>query len=162
MSDFVTVKDSGFTKFRFEAKCDTGIGALGIPHLDLLAEGVSALGIESKCTEHLTKHTPDFSPSYRLIKDERRNSTWFELMEKLMPPAGSRETRRRQRAGTGGYCYLDAAQLIKHAFGLAHCFPSSTLLYLYWEPRNASEFDEFKAHREEVARFAEEVKGSQP
>jgi hypothetical protein len=62
------------------------------------------------------------------------------------------------------YCHLDAAQLIKHAFGLAHCFPNCklTLLYLYWEPKNADQFREFNDHRDEVVRFADHVKGSCP
>jgi hypothetical protein len=36
------------------------------------------------------------------------------------------------------YAWPDAAQLIKHAFGLAGTFggPPATLLYLYWEPAN--------------------------
>jgi hypothetical protein len=112
----------------------------------------TVIGIESKCTEHLRRHTPNFSPAYdHQIKDARRGSTWFQLMRRLV-------------AEPIRYCYLDAAQLIKHAFGLTHCFPSSdvTLLYLYWEPRNAGTFPEFQYHREEVARFADEVKGSSP
>ncbi len=145
---------SNFTTFQFEAKCDTGIRARGIPNLDLLGTGASVLGIKSKCTEHLKKHVSKFSTSYDdRIKDDdaRRRSKWFRLMKTLMA-----EPRR--------YCYLDVAQLIKHAFGLAHCFPSSkpTLLYLYWEPRNAGAFGEFRIHQEEVSRFVEEVKGSQP
>lgn len=37
------------------------------------------------------------------------------------------------------YLYLDAAQLVKHALGFARCYADRTvtLLYLYWEPRNA-------------------------
>lgn len=37
------------------------------------------------------------------------------------------------------YCYLDAAQLVKHAFGLTYTSPTMpvTLLYLYWESASA-------------------------
>jgi hypothetical protein len=144
---------SGCECFRFEAKCSAGIRMGRPPNLDLLAGGGTTVPwIESKCTEHLGKHVPKFSPAYDdEIKDARRNSRWFQLMKTL-----SNEPTQ--------YCYLDAAQLIKHAFGLAHCYSSSnvTLLYLYWEPRNAAEFSEFQSHREEVARFANEVKGSSP
>ena len=44
------------------------------------------LGIESKCTEHLCKHIPNFSMAYDDKIDDndaRRNSTWFRLMQKL-------------------------------------------------------------------------------
>jgi hypothetical protein len=147
---------SGCCCFRFEAKCSAGIiGRRGLdspPHLDVLARcATSVLGIESKCTEHLKSRALKFSPAYsdQIKDDARRNSAWFESMQKI------RMT---------DYCHLDAAQLIKHAFGLAHCFPSRdvTLLYLYWEPSNAAEFSECKNHREEVQRFAKEVKGASP
>jgi hypothetical protein len=152
--------------FRFEVKCPAGIirkdGRQSPPNLDLLARGApfvlgdeskcSVLGIESKCTEHLKTRNPKFSPAYNdQIKgdDARRKSTWFELMQQIR---------------VTDYCQLDAAQLIKHAFGLAHCFAKCklTLLYLYWEPKNADEFLEFKNHREEVKRFEGEVNGSLP
>src|SRR5690606_26142948 len=62
------------------------------------------------------------------------------------------------------YVWLDAAQLIKHAFGLARAFPDHevTLLYLYWEPANPEYGPEFARHREEVAAFAERVAGATP
>jgi hypothetical protein len=54
--------------------------------------------------------------------------------------------------------------LIKHAFGLVHCYSGNqiTLLYFYWEPRNAHEFSEFQDHRKEIIRFSDEVNGSSP
>ena len=62
------------------------------------------------------------------------------------------------------YAWLDAAQLVKHAFGLAHTFFTQpvTLLYLYWEPSNATEFPMFGEHRAEIARFAAAVEGDGP
>jgi hypothetical protein len=144
---------AGCETFRFEAKCSAGIRDRHPPNLDLLAQSPTVvLGIESKCTEHLRRRTPKFSPAYDdQIKDSRRTSAWFHLMTKL-------------KVDPTRYCYLDAAQLIKHAFGLAYCFPNNDpmLLYLYWEPRNANTFPEFQFHREEVARFANDIEGSSP
>jgi hypothetical protein len=62
------------------------------------------------------------------------------------------------------YRHLDAAQLVKHVFGLGLCFAERevTLLYLYWEPRDAEQFVELRQHREEVARFADDVNGARP
>ena len=59
---------------------------------------------------------------------------------------------------------LDVAQLIKHSFGVARCFPNreTTLLYLFWEPIDAAAYDVFVKHRQEIARFAEVVGGQSP
>lgn len=144
---------SGFDSMRFEAKCSAGILGRRSPNLDvLLVSPTKVVGIESKCTEHLTPHTSNFSPAYNeQITDWRRETAWFRLMEALID-----EPRR--------YRYLDAAQLVKHAFGLGHTFDGQdvTLLYLYWEPRNADAFPALLDHRQEVARFAAEVKGARP
>lgn len=144
---------SGFECFQFEAKCTAGIVGRRSPNLDLLLTLPSeVIGVESKCTEHLTKHTAKFAAAYdEQITDRRRETAWFRLMHKLIE-----EPRR--------YRYLDAAQLVKHAFGLGHCFASLNvaLLYLYWEPRNAGDFPEFREHRNEVARFVSEVAGTKP
>lgn len=47
-----------------------------------------------------------------------------------------------------GYQLLDAAQLIKHAFGLAHSRKNEpvTLVYLYWEPLDAGLSPFFAQH----------------
>lgn len=144
---------SGHKTFRFEAKCPAGIRGGRSPNLDLLAQGATILGVESKCTEHLKRHIAKFSTAYNeQIEDSaRRDSSWFRLMQALA-------------SGPDRYCYLDAAQLIKHAFGLAHCFPNKnvTLLYIYWEPKNASDFFEFRDHRTEVNSFKADVQNSSP
>ncbi len=143
---------SGFEAFRFEAKCPA-ISGRNPPNLDLLVQSRSkVVGVESKCTEHLRTHVPKFAPAYdQQITDGRRGSAWFQLMRVLI----AEPTRYRR---------VDAAQLVKHAYGLAHCFPGQdvTLLYLYWEPRNAEALPELAEHREEVAKFAREVAGSFP
>jgi hypothetical protein len=61
------------------------------------------------------------------------------------------------------YCYLDAAQLVKHAFGIGRTLgQDATLLYLYWEPRNADTIREIIEHRDEVARFRIDVMDARP
>jgi hypothetical protein len=63
-----------------------------------------------------------------------------------------------------GYVWLDAAQLIKHAFGLARILGPRTviLLYLFWEPTNASSFSVFDEHRREIRDFSRRVLGGFP
>ncbi len=62
------------------------------------------------------------------------------------------------------YAWLDAAQLIKHAFGLARSFSGYrvTLLYLFWEPEYPDCDPIFAAHRREIAEFTDRVAGSTP
>lgn len=76
--------------------------------------------------------------------------------------------RDRLRRGAEIFEYLDAAQLVKHAFGLVtdgnRKGKEPVLLYLYAEPAdlggrpiNPTVFDQ---HRDEIARFAQRVAGA--
>ena len=56
----------------------------------------------------------------------------------------------------GIYRWLDAAQLIKHAFGLMRNHPTATLLYLYWGALNAH-LAPFEEHRREIEAFEDKV-----
>ena len=144
---------SGFAKLQFERKCPHGIPGRRSPNLDLLADGPSGVvAVESKCLETLTPHVANFAPAYEYeIKDQRRQSAWFREMQRLVKEPKT-------------YRWLDAAQLVKHAFGVAHTFPGQpvTLLYIFWEPANANEFPIFAEHRDEVTRFAESISGGGP
>lgn len=137
----------------FEQKCPTGLRGGRAPNLDVLLSGPGGVvGIESKLTEYLTPHRAAFSPAYaEQIRDARREQGYFREMLRLMDEPDS-------------YVWLDAAQLIKHAFGLAKTFGDQpvTLLYLFWEPANPSASEVFAAHRQEIAAFAERVAGSTP
>ena len=149
----LTFPGSGsITGLEFERKCPHGVGGPP-PNLDVLLTGpAGVVGIESKLTEPLSRHHADFSPKYReRIRDERRDSAWFREMLALEKYPKS-------------YAWLDAAQLVKHAFGLAHTFPDGalTLLYLYWEPRNAEQLQLFVEHRAEIDTFSGRVAGSRP
>lgn len=98
------------------------------PHLDAVCASRDAVvAIESKCTEYLSPKVAAFSDEYLVVRGLPDVSPWFE------------EMRRIKSADTESYRFLDAAQLIKHAFGLAYAREDrpTTLLYLYWQPRDA-------------------------
>ncbi|SLN31649.1 PGN_0703 family putative restriction endonuclease [Oceanibacterium hippocampi] len=141
--------DGGFSGLRFERKCSAGVRGTA-PNLDVVVEGARAVvAIESKCLEPLSRHDAKFADAYRdRILDARRDGAWFREMMAL-------------RAAPQAYRWLDAAQLVKHAFGLAHSFPDRpvTLLYLFWEPANPEAFRVFAEHRAEIGRFARAVEG---
>jgi hypothetical protein len=137
----------------FERQCPTGLARATPPNLDVMIEGPSeVIGIESKLTEHLNRHRARFSPRYAEVQDvEWRDTAYFSEMERL-------------RSDPNIYQWLDAAQLIKHAYGLMHTFPQRTtrLLYMYWEPSNAADHERLVEHRSEVEHFAIRVAGSGP
>ena len=144
---------TGFNKPTFEKKCPTGLRGTS-PNLDLLCESeAGVVGVESKCTEYLAKHGSfSFSSAYSdKIRDERRSGAWFKAMELI----DGRDS---------DFLYLDVSQLIKHAFGLARSYRGKTpiLLYVFWEPSNASDFPVFATHRKEIRHFEEMVSGDSP
>jgi hypothetical protein len=96
-------------------------------------------------------HTAEFSDKYKQICDERSCGSWFAEMSRLTGDPSS-------------YVWLDAAQLIKHALGLARTFHGrrTILLYLFWEPTNASNFSVFDEHGREISDFAGRVLGGFP
>ena len=143
-----------FGSLVFERKCSAGLKGTP-PHLDLVLEGAACVvGIESKLKEYLeyrAKEKP-FSPQYEeRICDERRNNAWFELMLDL-----NREPDL--------YRYVNAPQLTKHAFGLAHTFRglAATLVYLYWEPTDVEGEPAFGEHRREVEDLLRRVGAAAP
>jgi hypothetical protein len=60
------------------------------------------------------------------------------------------------------YKFLNAAQLIKHAFGIMHSSDDRPckLAYLFWEPSNWTSFSVFKEHRSEIERFSASTAGT--
>ncbi|MFL6725898.1 MAG: PGN_0703 family putative restriction endonuclease [Sphingomicrobium sp.] len=77
--------------------------------------------------------------------------------------------RDRLRSGEARFDYLDAAQLVKHAFGLVtdarRRRRQPRLVYLFAEPallgRTALPPSAFDAHRRELTAFSEEVTGAE-
>jgi hypothetical protein len=142
-----------FDTLQFERKCPTGLRGGRAPNLDVVVSGLeSIIGIESKLTEYLGRHCAQFSPAYgEQIRDSRTEQGYFHEMKRLMDAPDS-------------YKWLDAGQLIKHAFGLAHTFKDQpvSLLYLFWEPLNPDAHPVFAEHRAEIAEFSERVTGATP
>lgn len=152
-SDLDLLEAGPFQSLQFERKCPTGLRGGRAPNLDVLLCGhPGVIGIESKLTEYLSRHRAKFRPSYlQQIRDERCEQGYFREMLRLLEQPDH-------------YAWLDAAQLIKHAFGLARTFRSQPvrLLYLYWEPVNPEAYPVFGEHRREIEEFAERVAGSTP
>ena len=156
IADLKILDAEPFGSLHFERKCPTGLRG-NAPNLDVFLEGDSGIiGIESKLTEYLSRHRANFSTAYcEHIRDERRDTAWFTEMQRLMKEPES-------------YDWLNAAQLIKHAFGLTNPKTetfrgkSAILLYLYWEPLNPARYSEFSEHRREIKKFAKRVCGSSP
>ncbi len=153
IADLTLKPGDAFESLQFERKCPTGLKGGRSPNLDVLLSGpAGVVGVESKLSEYLGKHSAEFSPAYaKQIRDARREGGYFREMLRLIDAPKS-------------YTFLDAAQLIKHAFGLAHTFQDRpvSLLYLFWEPANPEASPIFAAHRSEIAEFTERVAGSSP
>jgi hypothetical protein len=141
---------SGFSSLRFEVKVPTQLGGTP-PHLDFLAEAPDAAAVasESKATEFLQPHRTEFAPSYGSV-------CWPTCVESYSV------IMRRLQLRPSTFAFLDAAQLVKHAFGLSAKFSDREviLLYLFWEPANRDSYREFDRHRDEIAEFAACVTGS--
>lgn len=141
-----------FTGLEFERKCPNELNG-NSPNLDVLLQGPEeVVGMESKLAEPMKSTKAEFSPQYReRLRDRLGSSAWFLEMCRL------EEDPKRYR-------FLDAAQLVKHAFGLVHTFPGRNvkLLYLFWEPRNSGDHPFFAEHRRQVAEFARSVRKSSP
>ena len=130
------------------------------PCLDVVVRTPGQLvGIESKRYEPFRcKPTPELSDAYW-------RAVWGEQM------GGYAGVRDALRDGTLGFRHLDAAQLVKHAFGLrteasrgASVRP--VLFYLHAEPArwpdgHAVDLGAMAAHRGEIERFAERVAGDE-
>ena len=132
---------------QFERTFSTGITGRTPPHLDVAARGDrGVVAIESKCLEYLTRKAASFAPAYQSLS-RLRDTPWFAEMERL-------------RADPRCYEALDAAQLVKHAFGLLNSAgEGATLVYLYWEPDDAEHHDLFLRHRQEIVLFEERTGG---
>jgi hypothetical protein len=139
---------AGFRSIRFEERCPTGLGGTP-PHLDLLADGDLPVAVESKCTEWMQPKTAMFADAYDRLESSQGDSPWFEEM------LGLRQEPRR-------YMFLDAAQLVKHYFGLSARYPRQEvlLIYLYWEPANHQDWSACFEHRAEANALAAKVEQS--
>lgn len=111
------------------------------------------IGVESK------RHEPFRDAKVAELSDAYDREVWGEGME------GWCAMRDLLRAQPKRYRFLDAAQLVKHALGLASEKSRSglapVLLYLYAEPQDAAYgSDVFLAHRREIEDFHAIVAGT--
>jgi hypothetical protein len=132
------------------------------PCLDVLVQTTSAfIGVESKRYEPFrSKPAPALSEAYW-------RPVWGERM------GGYAQVRDALRDGVSWFRHLDAAQLVKHAFGLRTAAAIQgaaarmpVLLYLHAEPDRwpdgrAVPLAEIQAHRREIAAFADLVAGDE-
>jgi hypothetical protein len=140
----------GFDAVQFEVRCPTGLRGTP-PHLDLLAlrEGV-AVAVTVRCTEYLGRRKSTVAPSYdRLLAETPALEPWHRLLQQL-------------RAQPSAWRHVDLGGLVKYALALGRTFPerSTTLLYLFWEPLDASQFDEFRRHRAELATLIDALRNT--
>lgn len=129
----------------------------GHPWLDAAVETQAHLiGIESKRFEPFRDaKTGQFSSAYD-------RDVWGE---KMGPYAALRDRLRE----ANGFRFLDAVQLVKHAFGLVtegrRVGKQPVLLYLFAEPAeladNSIPQTSINAHRGEIAEFARSVSGAE-
>ena len=113
-----------------------------------LREGV-AVAVTVRCIEYLGRRKSAVAPSYdRLLATTPALDPWHRLLEQL-------------RAQPSAYRHVDVGGLVKYALALGRTFPDrlTTLLYLFWEPLDANQFDEFRRHRAELATLGEAVSG---
>lgn len=138
----------GFHSLRFEATCPIWPSRTP-PHLDLLADGDLLVAVESKCTEWMKPKAALFSDSYEELRPVDEDSNWAPWFEQMQQVRGRSQ-------------FFDAAQVIKHAFGLLSCYGTRDvrLEYLYWEPRNAGDWPQCRQHREQADDLAAKVRRS--
>ena len=141
---------SRFTLLEFEYPCPTGAGR-GTANLDVLLKGDGViLGVESKLTESLSRKRARFSKKYERVVNEVADKSWRAVYEALVSKPNL-------------YEHLDAAQLIKHYLGLRRRFRVGrvALVYLFWEPLNATAFEVYQKHAGEVAGLERRLRGSE-
>jgi hypothetical protein len=147
----VILGQSGFNCVVLEKKLPTGLRGIP-PNLDVFFENRdSCIAIESKLLETLSLKPPHFSSSYNKERLPHCEPQWWNFIELA---------RNAQEA------YLDTAQLVKHYLGLIYHLKKNKidkkpiLLYLYWNPTNASEIEEYQKHDQKVKEFKDMVTGS--
>lgn len=135
----------------FERKCRTGLGGTP-PNLDVwfAAGNEGIVAIESKLTEYFERGKAEYTASYCRDNLPDGESCWWDVLDK----------------SKGKESHLGVAQLVKHYFGLRrHMLDEGVkdveLLYVFWEPKNASEFECCVKHRGEIEGLANAVEDSE-
>lgn len=147
-------KISGFDRIEFEHIAQTAIpNAKKHPNLDVWLEtNDGVLAIECKFCEYLNDGSDNHNlhPAYkRLAVEMRMSSPWVEAIDKVTNSSGECK-----------YRFFDAAQIIRHYFGMINSVQKEKhLLYLYWHPENEDWVDiyPFDMHMKELKEFSELV-----
>jgi hypothetical protein len=141
---------TGFDAVQFEVRCPTGLRGTP-PHLDLLAlRGEAAIAVTARCFEYLSRRKTAVAASYdQLLATIPELEPWRRQLD-------------RMRTEPQHYRHIDSGALIKFALALGRTFPErpTTLLYLYWEPLDADQFEEFGSHRREASELTDAVRDS--
>jgi hypothetical protein len=138
--------DAGMKRLSFEAQFPTGLAG-NPPNLDLALElcNETVVGIECKYIEWLALKRK----SRLALKDK-----YFESGASLWSEAGlpmCQALAADLRASRASFRHLDAAQLLKHALGLAtQRQEQAALFYVYYDVRDRSG----DIHRDEIKRFS--------
>ncbi len=140
----------GFDAIQLVVRCPTGLRGTP-PHLDVLAlRDNAAVAVTVRCTEYLSRRKSPVAASYdRLLAATPGLEPWLDQLEQLRASPDERQ-------------YIDLGALVKHALALGRTFPDrpTGLLYLYWEPLDATGFAEFGAHRHELRELGQAVAGA--
>lgn len=140
---------SSVDKLTFDARCPTGVRGTP-PHLDMIAaRGQSIVAATARGPGYLGRRFAGLAAAYDSVEVPPAMRPWHEILPLL-----------RQSGRT--FAHVDAASLLKFALGLARTFPNHdlTLLYLYWEPSDAGQFEAFRRHRRELDDLSDRVEGS--
>jgi hypothetical protein len=129
-----------------------GMGKRTIARAFAVELNVTVVEFDAATFEWMKKKAANLSESYEALKPDDSHSPfkqWFDEMLEL-------------RAEPDRYNHIDAAQLIKHAFGLLRHFKmrNAVLVYLYWEPRNRDKWPQCEEHRKEAEALASKVRAS--
>jgi hypothetical protein len=139
-------REGAFDSLTLEGKFPTRLRGTP-PHLDVVLQSDRrALAVESKCLEHLSGRQAKFAKSAKPLVDRIASPAWAAKFERLIE-------------NPSAYQQLDVAQLVKHYLGLKSWTRKVDgrqvrLLYLYWEPADASRHAAFAEHRRELQEFA--------
>lgn len=145
---------SGFAEAQFKYPCPTGLPDT-YAHFDFWgASQDCVVAIESTFLKLLDPKTAQFSGQY---------SRPFAGTETVAPIAGAgwAAVYRALCDDPKTYRYFDAVHLMKLYLGLKHNYADRrrVLVYVFWEPTNASALSEYKDHRREVEDFVRRVSG---
>lgn len=141
--------DKEISSISFEEQFPTGLTG-NPPNLDVALELTDGfiIAIESKFSEWLTP---------RPVSKQPFKSKYFPVGTGMWAGRGlsaSQELANLMNSGVKKFRYLDAAQLLKHALGLASQLGDQFSLYYTYLDWPGKESD---VHREEVSQFAEFV-----